>query len=339
MQLLYALYVFYGSNQTALYIFRLPPGWENFFNFIHMKYTTRRQFLKTSAAAAAAFSITGLPVNKGHKPLLSFSTLGCPDWPFDKILNFAVDNNYDGIELRGILRELDLTKCPEFNTPENLKTTKDKIAQKKLKIVDLGSSCNLHLAEGADREKNLDEGKRFIDLAQKIGCPNVRVFPNELPKDDSRQSVKERIIRGLQYLGDYAKGTNVSVLMESHGDAVNTGELKEIMNAAARSNVGLVWDVVNMWTVTRESPADVYAQLKPFIKHTHIKDAKMVDGQPQYVFVGKGETPIFQAIDLLYKDGYKGFYSFEWEKLWHPDIAEPEEALADFSRQMKKHFA
>ena len=304
-----------------------------------MKYTTRRQFIKTSAVAAAAFSITGLPVNKGAKPLLSFSTLGCPDWPFDKILAFAVENKYDGLELRGIRRELDLTKCPEFNTPENLKATKDKIAEKKLKIVDLGSSCTLHLAEGADREKNLDEGKRFIDLAQQIGCPNVRVFPNELPKDDTRQAVKERIIKGLQYLGDYAKDTNVSVLMESHGDAVNTDELKQIMIAAGKPNVGLVWDIVNMWTVTRESPADVYAQLKPYIKHTHIKDAKMVDGKPQYVFIGKGETPIFQAVDLLYKDGYKGFYSFEWEKLWHPDIPEPEEALADFSREMKKHFA
>lgn len=304
-----------------------------------MKYNTRRQFIKTSAVAAAALSINGLSINMKTKPLLSFSTLGCPDWPFDKIIKFAVDNNYDGIELRGILRELDLTKCNEFSTPENVKITKDKLAEKKLKIVDLGSSCALHLPEGADREKNLDEGKRFIDLAQKINCPNVRVFPNELPKDDTRPAVIERIITGLQYLGDYAKGTNVSILMESHGDAVNTGELKQIMNSAARSNVGLVWDVVNMWTVTRESPADVYAQLKAFVRHTHIKDAKMVDGKPQYVFIGKGETPIFQAVDLLYKDGYKGFYSFEWEKLWHPDLPEPEEALADYSREMKKHFA
>ena len=230
-----------------------------------MKQTTRRQFIKTSAAAVAALSINGLPINMKTQPLLSFSTLGCPDWPFDRIIQFAADNSYDGIELRGILRELDLTKCPEFNTPANLKTTKDKLAEKKLKIVDLGSSCMLHLPEGADREKNLDEGKRFIDLAQKINCPNVRVFPNELPKDDTRPAVIDRIIKGLQYLGDYAQGSDVSVLMESHGDAVNTVELKKIMSSVGRPDVGLVWDVVNMWTVTRESPADVYARLKAYV--------------------------------------------------------------------------
>ena len=54
--------------------------------------------------------------------------------------------------------------------------------------------------------------------------------------------------------------------------------------------------------------------------------------------MGKGEVPIFQAIDILYKGGYKGYYSFEWEKLWHPEIDEPEIALADYPKTMKQHF-
>jgi hypothetical protein len=40
----------------------------------------------------------------------------------------------------------------------------------------------------------------------------------------------------------------------------------------------------------------------------------------------------------LYQGGYKGYYSFEWEKLWHPEIAEPELALADYPKKMKTHF-
>jgi hypothetical protein len=49
-------------------------------------------------------------------------------------------------------------------------------------------------------------------------------------------------------------------------------------------------------------------------------------------------VPIFEAIDALAKSGYKGYYSFEWEKLWHPEILEPEVALADYPKAMKKHF-
>jgi sugar phosphate isomerase/epimerase len=110
------------------------------------------------------------------------------------------------------------------------------------------------------------------------------------------------------------------------------------MKSVSHPQVGLVWDFCNMWTVTKESPAFMYHQLKKYIRHTHIKDAKLVDGKPQYVLMGRGEVPIFDAVDLLVKDGYKGYYSFEWEKLWHPEIAEPEIALADYPVVMKKQL-
>jgi hypothetical protein len=50
--------------------------------------------------------------------------------------------------------------------------------------------------------------------------------------------------------------------------------------------------------------------------------------------VGRGESPIFQAIDLLRNGGYAGYYSFEWEKLWHPELEEPELALPAYLSAM-----
>ena len=67
-------------------------------------------------------------------------------------------------------------------------------------------------------------------------------------------------------------------------------------------------------------------------------DGRVVDGKEQYLFLGQGDSPIFDAIKILYDDGYKGFYSFEWEKLWHPEIAEPELALADYPKAMARFF-
>jgi sugar phosphate isomerase/epimerase len=79
--------------------------------------------------------------------------------------------------------------------------------------------------------------------------------------------------------------------------------------------------------------------LKKYIHHTHIKDAKLIDGKLQYTFLGQGDVPIFDAIDALSKGGFKGYYSFEWEKLWHPEIPEPEIALADYPVRIKKYFS
>jgi len=302
-----------------------------------MSLSTRRDFLQTSAAAAASLLVGSQFEFKKKKRLLSFSTLGCPDWNFQKIVEFAVQHTYSGIEMRGLQRQMDLSKCSEFSS-ENRAATLALMKEKGLKFVNLGSSATLHFAEGAERQKNIDEGKRFIDLASQINCPYIRVFPNNFPKEQDKTATIDLIIKGLLELGDYAKEANVTVLMETHGDVVRSEDLEVVMRSSEHPNVGLVWDACNMWMLTKEAPAAVYQKLKKYIRHTHIKDLIMVDGKAQYRLLGKGESPIFEVISLLKKDGYKGFYSFEWEKLWHPEIDEPEVALADYSKVMIKQL-
>ncbi len=303
-----------------------------------MNAVSRKDFLQTSALLLATL-VAGSSFDFRKKgPLLSFTTLGCPDWTFQQITSFAAQHGYKGLEIRGLQRQMDLPQCPEFSTEEARKKTKALMKEKGLRFVGLGSSANLHHPEGAEREKNLAEAKRFIDLAQQIDCPYVRVFPNNFPKDADKKATMDRIIKGLVELGDYAKARNTTVLMETHGDVVQADDLATIMQAAEHSHVGLIWDVTNMWIVTKEPPVEAYGKLKKFIRHTHIKDARLVDGKPQYTLLGEGNIPIFEAINVLAKDGYKGYYSFEWEKLWHPEIAEPEIALAHYPTAIKKHW-
>ncbi len=303
-----------------------------------MYHFTRRKFLKSSTVLLAASVATPSFTSNGNKPLLAFSTLGCPEWDFKKITDFAVLHGYKGIEVRGIQHQMDLTKCNEFNSDENIKNTLAVMKDKGLRFVDLGSSTNLHISDTAERTKSLDEAKRFIDLAEKINCPYVRVFPNKIPIEQEKNMTLDLITKGLQELGEFAKRTNVSVLMETHGDLVKSEDIERIMESAAGEHTGLVWDITNMWSVTKEPPADVYRKLKKYIRHAHIKDLKTIDGKQRYVFLGQGEVPIFAAIDLLEKASYKGYYSFEWEKLWHPEIEEPEIAIADYAKVMEQHF-
>lgn len=303
-----------------------------------MRHSSRREFLQRSGLLlAVAIGASSFDWKK-KKPLLSFSTLGCPDWSFQQITDFAVQHRYAGIELRGIQRQLDLPRCPEFSNAQNRKTALRMMEDKGLVFVNLGSSATLHFPAGAERNKNLDDGKRFIDLAQDIRCPYVRVFPNNFPKDQDKQFTIDLIADGLRILGNYAAGSDVNVLLETHGDLLKTADLENVMQKADHKNTGLVWDFCNMWSVTRESPVLMYQTLKKYIRHTHIKDAKLLDGKPSYVFLGRGEVPVAEAIELLVTGGYKGYYSFEWEKMWHPELAEPELALADYPVAMKKYF-
>jgi sugar phosphate isomerase/epimerase len=300
-----------------------------------MEKVNRRQFLQATSLVAASALIPSFDYRK--KTLLSFSTLGCPDWTFQQIIDFASKHQYQGIELRGILRQLDLLKCPEFSK-QKIASTLEMMSSKNLEFVNLGSSATLHFTESTERKKNIDEGKRFIDLAHELKCPYIRVFPNIFPKDQKKEETMDLISNGLLELGNHAKGSNVSVLIESHGDLLWIEDLEKIMKAAEHKNVGMIWDVTNMWSKTKESPKVVYEKLKKYIKHTHIKDATLAGDKIQYVRLGKGEVPIFEAIDVLANGGYSGYYSFEWEKLWHPEIEASDIAIADYSKKMLEHF-
>lgn len=48
-----------------------------------------------------------------HYPL-AFSTLACPDWTWEQIVQKAVEYGYQGIELRSVEGEMDLTKAAPF---------------------------------------------------------------------------------------------------------------------------------------------------------------------------------------------------------------------------------
>lgn len=302
-----------------------------------MNRSSRKEFLKNSAILLAATLAGSSFDTRKYRPLLSFSTLGCPDWTFPQIISFAAKNGYKGIEIRGILREMDLTKSEIFQKNQ-IQSTLALMKDHGLRFVGLGSSAKLQFAQGAERVKNLDEAKRFIDLAAQIKCPYIRVFPDKFSKENGKESTIALIIEGLISLSEYARNTSVGILIETHGDLVWSEDIKRVMQLVNQNNVGIIWDFSNMWTVTKESPIDMFQQLQPYIRHTHIKDAKIGTDKLHYTLLGKGDVPIFDAVDLLAKNQYKGFYSFEWEKLWHPEIEEPELALADYPIVMKRRF-
>lgn len=300
---------------------------------------SRREFLQASTVLLGGLLYFPAFAKNAYKPKLSFSTLGCPDWNFDQITQFAADHGYKGLEIRGIQRELDLVKSPIFSSATARSLTLARMKEKGLRFVGLGSSSTLHFKEAVKRKAQLDEGKRFIDLAEQLKCPYVRVFPNNFPKEQTKEETMDLIKSGLLELSAHAKGSGVEVLMETHGDLVYLADLESIMKEVNSPKIGLIWDISNMWTVTGEAPTKVYPALKKYIRHVHVKDAIKEEGKLRYTFLGKGQVPIFEGIDLLARDNYKGYYSFEWEKLWHPEIAEPELALATFPKAMKAHFA
>ena len=296
----------------------------------------RRGFLRaagTLAAVAATGCSRGISVGSpaasaGRLPL-GFSTLGSPKWDWIPTLDFAAAHGFAGIELRGLQQTMDLSQRPEFQ-PDRLAQTKRELAARGLSVPCLGASVNLHEQDTAKLGAAMAETRRFIDVASGIGAPYVRVFGNEWVKGMSREAVLAYIARGLRELGDYARPRGVTVLLESHGHFVESPTLAELMRLADSPNVAILWDAHHTH-VAKESPETTVAQLGRWIRHTHLKDSVPAGTGRKFVLTGRGEVPVKHQIEVLARSGYRGFYSLEWEKRWHPEIEEPEVAFADFA--------
>jgi len=305
---------------------------------VRQQLTNRREFLETSAAILAATAWPIPPVAVPDTRLrIGFSTLGCPQWEWPRILDFATEHSYAAVELRGLLDMMDLTKRPEF-APDHIAETKGQIAGHGLQVSCLGSSANMHDLDPDKRAVQLDEARRFIDLAQALGAPYVRVFGNQYVEGVPRDKMLAHIAGGLRELGQHAQGKNVTVLIESHGDFTDSPSLRAILEAANSPAVALLWDAHHTFVSGKEEPEETVRQLGRYIRHTHLKDSVASGGDRRYVLTGTGEVPVRRQVEALVKIGYGGFYSFEWEKRWHPEIEEPEVALAQFVTVMSEYL-
>jgi sugar phosphate isomerase/epimerase len=304
-----------------------------------MSSLARRSFLIQAGASALAMpALVRAAAPPGARLPLAFSTLGCPKWNRRTVLDRAAGWGYAAIEIRGLEGEMDLTKCAPFSKQAIAGTLKD-LDGAAVRIVGLGASTRLHEAGLATRAAQLDEGRRFIDLAHALRAPFVRVFGDAFPAGEPRAAVLARVIEGLRELGTHARGSGVSVLLESHGDFTDSATLGDLLERVAMDSVGLLWDTHHTVVSSHETPAHTFDRLGRFLRHVHLKDSRPAGQGVHYVLTGEGTVPLAQIVGVLVKGGYRGAFCFEWEKRWHPDIPEPEVAFPHFARVMKERLA
>jgi sugar phosphate isomerase/epimerase len=167
------------------------------------------------------------------------------------------------------------------------------------------------------------------------------MFGDKIPEGESREEVIKRVSDGFRQMADYARPAGVTVLIESHGDFTHSKDLQEILSSVNTPQFALLWDAHHSFVAGGEQPADTWAKIGKWTRHTHLKDSKPAGDKPEdrrYVLLGTGAVPVKQQVAVLAKAGYKGYYCFEWEKKWHPEIEEPEVAFPHYAKTMAEYL-
>ena len=253
----------------------------------------------------------------------AFSTLACPNWSTEQVVDNAVRLGYDAIELR----LLDGEVIDPVRDAEKVKQAVTLSRSRGIEVCTLDTSCRFNIRDPQERAKHLADLENWIRLSQEVQVPILRVFGGK--SDGSEDEAVSWVVESLSQIAPQAERASAIVVLETH-DAFSSSHLvAKILQQVNSPSVAALWDSHHPYRVG-ESAEEVLKTLDGHIAHVHVKDARRdpVDSSKWHlVLVGEGEVPVREQLTLLQQHGYTGYASVEWEKRWHPEIQEPEVAL------------
>jgi sugar phosphate isomerase/epimerase len=264
----------------------------------------------------------------------TLNTLGAPGWTLEEVAARAREYGYDGVDLRLLDGEPISVEAVEANRAR----IKGLFPPNELPIAVLATSVRLATRDATIRQQTLEEGKRWIDLAAELGVPVIRFFAARVPPELDLEVSIVAVGEMLAALGEPAARAGVKVGVETHDEFASATSVARALTYAPRTSVGAIWD---MWHTARvgESPAEALQQLDPRVINVHLKDARRDGDGWQLVLLGEGDVPVREGLRLLQQRGYDQFVSVEWEKKWHPEIAEPEVAFPQHIALLRQYVS
>ena len=255
---------------------------------------------------------------------ISFSTLACPNWQIETVIATASEFGYNGIEWRG---------GTQGHVQPEMPAAKKALLQQRCSDAGLISiavtaytSFVSHSA--GERQANVDELRRYADLAAELGANYVRTFLGELPEGtDVDSSMYESISDCLNTASAYADSLGVKIAVEPHDDFVLSTSIAPLFNrSGSHPALRVIWDIGNAFAAG-EAPTESFELLKDHLAYVQVKDGKGRAPDWRLCPVGQGDVPLHHAFELLRANDYQGAFSVEWEYAWHPELDPPEIAL------------
>lgn len=273
-----------------------------------------------------------------EKLKLSMSTLSFQDWELERLLKVCRESGIEALELRLGLSEwsrqdMDQRECGSLM---------HKLSEYGLSISDLGT-C---VCVSGYRKDALEELERNMQLAERLGVKGLRImFGNYRNRwsEDTAAPDYEGICRWIQEADRLAGENGREIWIETHYEFATGRMLEKLFADCGLKNCRVVWDVMHPLE-QKESMEETLSCIGQYLVHVHIKDGSPWPDEDmaswKYQKVGEGSVPLRHFVKLLRAGGYTGYYSLEWESMWHDEIKgyDGEEIIRDYGAYMKAVF-
>ena len=247
---------------------------------------------------------------------LSFMTFVCPEWEIERVVQFAKEANYDGVEIRvdaGHKHEI----SSQSSTEARLRVKK-LFADEGIEIACVATSVNFAFPEPAKHRENIEAAKANLDLTADLEAPVVRIFAGGGIPELTGEAA-EQVASAFDEVGDYAKASGVCPMLECGHDIIKgSAEAAEVIKRVKTQNFGALWN----YSEIDDQTLDV---LKDHIRHFHIHDEVLDPDNTNILKLAKR----MKGIDY---EGYVSLEIIKGENL-------PEDILKETASRLKDYIA
>jgi sugar phosphate isomerase/epimerase len=278
---------------------------------MHSSPVSRRSLLAGFCAAtlgvSASFAID--PIARNGKPKFKFSlaaysyrSLLTGESPKLTLADFISD--CAKLELEGV--ELTSYYFPKSVTFDYLRALRKQAFQLGLDISGTAVGNDFGLFDEAKRREEVLKLKTWIDFAEVLTAPVIRVFAGHQAKEHTEEESHRVMVAALEECCDYAGQKGVFLALENHGGPTATAEglLKFVRDVKSP------WFGVNMDTGNFASD-DVYADLArvaPYALNVQVKVKYSRKDKSRH------DMDYGNVAKLLRESGYRGYVVLEYEE-------------------------
>ena len=279
---------------------------------------SRRNFLQKSMAAGLGLSLVG-PLSaqalmKKAKMKLGLVTYQWgKDWDLPTLIANCEKAGLLGVELRtqhahGVETDLSASEREEV---------KKRFADSPVTCVGYGSNFDYHHVDQGKLQESIKGTKEYIKLCADIGATGIKVKPNTLPKEVSREQTISQIAASLNEVGRYASDMGQLIRVEVHGrETQKLPNMKAIFEQVNEKSVKICWNSNDQDLLAPGLEANFHSVKKWFGDTVHIRELNV------------GEYPYQQLMDLFLEMKYQGWILLEAR-------TSPEDRVVAMKEQLK----
>jgi sugar phosphate isomerase/epimerase len=283
--------------------------------------TDRRRFLLLSLTTAAGGLIaTDARVSRAIEPItrtsgshfkFSLAAYSYRDLLQSKPPKLTLDDFIDDCAKFGLDgTELTSYYIPENPTEEYLRQLKTTAFRRGLDISGTAVGNDFCFPPGAKRTREIDHVKRWIEYADLMDAPVIRIFSGGAKPDQTAAEARGLAIEAIEECCDHAGKHGIYLALENHGGL--TADADEMLSMVR--DVKSPWFGVNMDTGNFRS-ADVYGDLEklaPYSLNVQVKVVVHPAGKPSQ------PSDYNRLAKMLRTSGYRGYIVLEFEELGDP---------------------